>query len=64
MAAVGMCFIGVFTLGETTLSAIQLLWINLIEDSLGALALVNNDYLFFMIKTIIKILKKKYLILV
>lgn len=41
VAAVGMCFIGIFTVGEVPLTAIQLLWINLIEDSFGALALVH-----------------------
>lgn len=41
--AIVLTFVGAVTTGESPLSTVQLLWVNLIMDSLGALALASDD---------------------
>lgn len=43
MIAIIITFIGSISLGVTPLNAVQLLWVNLIMDSLGALALASDE---------------------
>ncbi len=42
VAAVCLATIGAFAFSESPLSAVQLLWVNLIMDSLGALSLASE----------------------
>jgi len=43
LVAISLTFIGACTTGESPLSTVQLLWVNLIMDTLGALALASDD---------------------
>jgi P-type Ca2+ transporter type 2C len=43
LTAIAVTFIGSLTTGESPLSAVQLLWVNLIMDTLGALALASDE---------------------
>jgi P-type Ca2+ transporter type 2C len=43
LVAIILTFIGSVSVGESPLSSVQLLWVNLIMDSLGALALATDD---------------------
>ena len=42
LGALSICFVGSVITWESPLAAIQLLWVNLIMDSLGALALATG----------------------
>ncbi|RKO94361.1 hypothetical protein BDK51DRAFT_40529 [Blyttiomyces helicus] len=43
LAAITLTFVGSVTVGSSPLSTVQLLWVNLIMDSLGALALASEE---------------------
>ncbi|KAJ3266097.1 Calcium-transporting ATPase 10, plasma membrane-type [Chytriomyces hyalinus] len=43
LVAVTLTFIGSVAVGDSPLNTVQLLWVNLIMDSLGALALASDD---------------------
>ncbi|KAI9208398.1 uncharacterized protein BJ171DRAFT_239281 [Polychytrium aggregatum] len=43
LTAIILTFVGSVTVGEPPLSTVQLLWVNLIMDSLGALALATDE---------------------
>ncbi|KAJ3045045.1 Calcium-transporting ATPase 10, plasma membrane-type [Rhizophlyctis rosea] len=43
LVAIVLTFVGAVTVGDSPLSTVQLLWVNLIMDSLGALALASDD---------------------
>ncbi|KAJ3298009.1 Calcium-transporting ATPase 10, plasma membrane-type [Borealophlyctis nickersoniae] len=43
LVAIILTFVGSITVGASPLSTVQLLWVNLIMDSLGALALASDD---------------------
>ncbi|ORY37446.1 calcium-translocating P-type ATPase [Rhizoclosmatium globosum] len=43
LVAIVLTFVGSVTVGESPLNTVQLLWVNLIMDSLGALALASDD---------------------
>ncbi|KAJ3416228.1 Calcium-transporting ATPase 10, plasma membrane-type [Chytridiales sp. JEL 0842] len=43
LVAIFMTFIGSFTAGRSPLNTVQLLWVNLIMDTFGALALASDD---------------------
>lgn len=43
LTAIIVTFVGSVSVGESPLSTVQLLWVNLIMDSLGALALATDD---------------------
>lgn len=43
LVAIILTFIGSMTVGESPLNTVQLLWVNLIMDTLGALALASDD---------------------
>ncbi|KAJ3097117.1 Calcium-transporting ATPase 10, plasma membrane-type [Phlyctochytrium planicorne] len=43
LIAIILTFVGSVVIGESPLSTVQLLWVNLIMDSLGALALASDD---------------------
>ncbi|KAJ3127841.1 Calcium-transporting ATPase 10, plasma membrane-type [Nowakowskiella sp. JEL0407] len=43
LVAITVTFVGSMTHGESPLSTVQLLWVNLIMDSLGALALASDE---------------------
>lgn len=43
IVAIVLTFVGACTTGESPLNTVQLLWVNLIMDSLGALALASDD---------------------
>merc|ERR1719460_2930761 len=42
VTAIGVAFIGAVALGNTPLKAVQLLWVNMIMDSLASLALATE----------------------
>ncbi|KAI8617675.1 hypothetical protein BC830DRAFT_1062238 [Chytriomyces sp. MP71] len=43
LVAIVLTFVGSVTVGDSPLNTVQLLWVNLIMDSLGALALASDD---------------------
>ncbi|KAJ3416229.1 Calcium-transporting ATPase 10, plasma membrane-type [Chytridiales sp. JEL 0842] len=43
LVAIFMTFVGSFTVGESPLNTVQLLWVNLIMDTFGALALASDE---------------------
>ncbi|KAI9346505.1 hypothetical protein BDR26DRAFT_931870 [Obelidium mucronatum] len=43
LVAITLTFVGSLVLGDSPLNTVQLLWVNLIMDSLGALALASDD---------------------
>ncbi|XJO77087.1 hypothetical protein BDV3_001720 [Batrachochytrium dendrobatidis] len=43
LAAIIVTFVGAITVGQSPLSTVQLLWVNLIMDSFGALALASDE---------------------
>jgi Ca2+-transporting ATPase len=43
IVAIILTFVGAAVLGESPLNTVQLLWVNLIMDTLGALALASDD---------------------
>ncbi|KAJ3009739.1 UNVERIFIED_CONTAM: Calcium-transporting ATPase 10, plasma membrane-type [Siphonaria sp. JEL0065] len=43
LVAIILTFVGSVTVGDSPLNTVQLLWVNLIMDSLGALALASDD---------------------
>jgi Ca2+ transporting ATPase len=51
VSAISLALIGVFSIGDSPLRAIQLLWVNLLMNTLAALALATEVQLFVMFLT-------------